>query len=97
MANRRRRLLLRSSVCWAGRMGIGRREFLGLFGGLLAKLARVSSPAAACVGEVYLNRRLGIAFSCPPGWKFVSVADMGALREGQLLALDEQVTREIWE
>lgn len=70
-------------------MGIGRREFLAAFGTLLARLAIDSSPAAARHDDQYLNRRLGIAFHCPPGWDFVRLDDMGEIQKGQLLATDD--------
>lgn len=70
-------------------MGIGRREFLSAFGTILARLATAPSPAAARHDNLYLNRRLGVAFHCPPGWDFVRLDDMGEVQKGQLLATDD--------
>jgi len=70
-------------------MGIGRREFLATFGTLLTQLAITPSPAAACHDDLYLNRRLGIAFQCPADWEFIRVEEMGEVQKGQLLAMDD--------
>ena len=70
-------------------MGIGRREFLTAFGTLLARIAISPSPAAARHENLYLNRRLGIAFHCPPGWDFVRLDEMGEVQKGQLLATED--------
>lgn len=79
-------------------MGIGRREFLAVFGACLAKLATGPSPAAAHVDDLYINRRFGLAFTRPPGWDFIELAPMGKLAQGQLLALsDPQTSAELLE
>lgn len=70
-------------------MGIGRREFLAAFGTVLTQLAIKPSPAAACHDNLYLNRRLGIAFHCPADWEFVRLEDMGEVQKGQLLDVDD--------
>jgi len=70
-------------------MGIGRREFLQIFGSLLATLATRTSDAICLSDDVYVNRKLGIGFSKPSGWKFVDVKDMGTVKKGQLLDVDD--------
>jgi hypothetical protein len=71
-------------------MGIGRRDFLKLFGATLATIAVAANPAAALLDDLYINRKLlGIAFKKFAGWRFSNVADMGVLKDGQILALDD--------
>ena len=70
-------------------MGIGRRAFLTAFGTILARLAIEPSSPAPRHDNLYLNRRLGVAFHCPPGWDFVRLDDMGEIQTGQLLATDD--------
>jgi hypothetical protein len=74
-----------------------RREFLRLFGGLLASLAVGPSPAVHRRDELYLNRRLGFTFQQPPDWTFVQVADMGEMQAGQLLEVPTDVNQWIME
>ncbi len=71
-------------------MGIGRREFLRLFGGALAAIATPGSAAVALFDDLYVNRKLGMAFRKPKGWYFGSVRDMGRIKDGQLLDLDDK-------
>ena len=78
-------------------MGIGRREFLGVVG---ATLAAVVNPTAAVavVENRYINRRLGIAFQKPDDWVFSDVKQMGEVRAGQVLAIDDlELAKEIIE
>ncbi len=70
-------------------MKLERRQFLAIFGGLLAELATSRSPAVYQNGKVYINRRLGLACSAPDGWSFVQLAEMGEIQKGQLLAVDD--------
>ena len=70
-------------------MGIGRREFLNLFGTALAGLSASPSGAIAIFDDQYVNRKLGIAFRKPPGWFFATVQEMGEVRAGQLLDLED--------
>jgi hypothetical protein len=80
------------------KMGIGRRKFLQIFGSALAALSANVSPAVAVVDEVYINRKLGFAFRKPHGWHFGDVREMGKMKEGQLLDLeDEELARQIVE
>lgn len=77
-------------------MGIGRREFLGLFGSAIAASVAVPSKAIAFVDDYYVNRRLGIAFQKPHDWVFADVKQMGDMKEGQILDLaDLERSREI--
>jgi hypothetical protein len=72
-------------------MGIGRREFLRIFGSSLAALAASPTDAASVHGELYLNRRLGVGFEKPAGWEFVDVKTMGTMQKGTLLAIEDDV------
>lgn len=69
-------------------MGIGRREFLRLFG---AGIALATNPVAAIaiLDNQYINRRLGIAFEKPNGWVFADVKQMADVKAGQVLDLDD--------
>jgi hypothetical protein len=79
-------------------MGIGRREFLQLFGGTLAALTVNSSSAIAIRDDHYINRKLGIAFIKPHGWTFADVKQMGEVQAGQILDLDDSdLARELAE
>ena len=71
-------------------MGIGRRGFIRAFGASLAALAAAPADAAGLVGDFYLNRRLGVGFRRPDGWSFANVQEMGTVKEGQLLAIDNE-------
>jgi hypothetical protein len=68
-------------------MGIGRREFLVQFGSAIAVLAS-AGRAAAFVEDLYLDREHGIAFRCPPGWKFENLAEVRRTKAGMLLDLE---------
>ena len=68
-------------------MGIGRREFLQLFGVGIAA-ARNPAAAIAILDDQYINRRLGIAFEKPNGWVFANVKQMADVKAGQVLDLD---------
>lgn len=72
-------------------MGIGRREFLRVFGAGIAAVATRPSSAIAIADDHYINRKLGIAFQKPKGWIFASIEEMGELKAGQLLDLDDVV------
>lgn len=79
-------------------MGVGRREFLRLFGAALGSLALRASPAVALLDDLYLNRKLGLAFKKPSRWHFGDVREMGKIKGGQLLDLDDaELAREIIE
>jgi len=79
-------------------VGIGRREFLKLFGGTLAALTANPSSAIAIFDDQYINRKLGIAFHKPQGWTFADVKEMGEVRAGQILDLeDTELARELVE
>jgi hypothetical protein len=78
-------------------MGIGRRDFLVMFGSTLAALA--AQPLSAVVAledDLYLNRKLGLAFRKPFGWHFADVRAMGELAAGQILAIDDPEIKELW-
>lgn len=69
-------------------MGIGRREFLQIFGSLLATVSAAPSASVCLFDDVYLNRRFGIGFTKPLDWEFIDVREMGTMRSGQLLDVD---------
>lgn len=70
-------------------MGIGRREFIKLFSGAIASLVTNPQSAVAVVEELYVNRKLGIGFRCPAGWAFADVKEMGEIKAGQILDIDD--------
>ena len=72
-------------------MGIGRREFIRVFGASLAALAAAPADAVSLVDDFYLNRKLGLGFRRPDGWSFADVQKMGSVKKGQLLAIDDEV------
>lgn len=77
-------------------MGIGRREFLAMFGAMLAEVSLTRSQAVCLFDDAYVNRRLGIGFSKPTGWEFDSVKQMGTVKQGQLLDVgDPELSRSI--
>lgn len=79
-------------------MGIGRREFMRLFGGTLASITADPSSAVAILDDLYVNRKLGIAFRKPFGWSFADVMEMGRVQAGQILDLeDTELARQLVE
>jgi hypothetical protein len=70
-------------------MGIGRREFLRVFGPLLATIATKPSTSACLLDDTYVNRQLGIGFTKPHGWSFADAEEMAAVKTGQLLEIDD--------
>lgn len=46
--------------------------------------------AVAVYNNLYLNRRLNIAFSKPNGWHYGDVKEMGRAKDGQILAMDDE-------
>ena len=70
-------------------MGLGRREFIRLLGTTVVGLTLDPGPAIALLGNVYVNRKLGIAFQKPQGWFFNHAEAMGNVKDGQVLALDD--------
>lgn len=60
-------------------------EFWNQCQATLGQLAERVSPAVYQQGDLYLNRRLGLAFTAPAGWRFVNVAEMGDVQAGQFL------------
>lgn len=72
-------------------MGIGRREFLRIFGSTLAGVC--VAPSLAVVirdDDLYINRKLGLAFRKPAGWHFASVQQMGECLRGEMLDLEDR-------
>ncbi len=67
-------------------MGIGRREFLRLFGGAIA--AAASSKVVLIDQDLFINRKLGIALHKPPGWSFTSIRQFADMKSGQIINED---------
>jgi len=75
-------------------MGIGRREFLKIFGATIASAAVSPLHAIVLSDDLYINRALGIAFRKPAGWKFLSLKEFSTLKNSQILkddALSDQL------
>ncbi len=70
-------------------VGIGRREFIRAFGASLVAVAAVPAGAVSLIDNFYLNRKLGLGFRKPNGWSFANVREMGSVKKGQLLAIDD--------
>jgi hypothetical protein len=70
-------------------VGIGRREFLKLFGTTIAATAINPLQAIVVDEDLYINRALGIAFTKPTGWYFMSIKQFSALKNEQILKDDE--------
>ena len=71
--------------------GVGRRDFLKIFGGSIA--AAASNPLSAVVvdDDVYVNRKLGLAFSKPADWSYTSLRAFRELRNDYELATSDPV------
>jgi hypothetical protein len=78
-------------------MGIGRRQFLQLCGQTFASFVAASTSAVALIDDRYVNRKFGITFTKPPGWRFADVRQMGELAAGQVLAADVEFTSDMLE
>lgn len=61
-----------------------------LFGAGLAGLTTTPSSAVAILDDHYVNRKLGIAFRKPHDWFFADIKEMGAVKAGQILDLDDR-------
>jgi hypothetical protein len=75
--------------------GIGRRAFLQFFGGIIASAAANPLSAVVVSDDVYVNRKLGLAFAKPAGWAYESIGTFRDLRDEYELAtvdpaVDEQ-------
>jgi hypothetical protein len=77
-------------------MGIGRRLFMTMFGSTMASAASSSMAAARVHGDLYVNWRLGAAFTRPTGWFFNDMRDMGEVAQGQLFELDADDVERLW-
>jgi hypothetical protein len=79
-------------------MRLGRLEFLRLSSLALAGLVIDPRKAVAVNNDVYVNRKLGILFSKPAGWEFVSVRDYDQLKEKQILKEGiEEIKDDLWQ
>lgn len=75
-------------------MGIGRRKFLQMFGATIAAIAADPLQSIVLTDDLYINRVLGIAFSKPEGWRFLSMQDFGKLKTCQILK-DDEICKEL--
>jgi hypothetical protein len=77
-------------------MGIGRRDFLKMFGAALSMAVLTPTSAISWIDDYYVNRKLGIAFRKPSGWVFANAREMGECKAGQVLDLeDADLAREL--
>ncbi|MEM9237008.1 MAG: hypothetical protein AAGB14_09525, partial [Verrucomicrobiota bacterium] len=59
-------------------------------------LVTEGSGAVAILDDLYVNRKLGIAFRKPAGWTFANAREMGEVQAGQILDLeDKELAREL--
>lgn len=75
-------------------MGIGRRQFLKLFGSVIASASTSPLQAIIVDGDLYINRALGLAFRKPPGWHYFSIESFENVRSDQIL-LDGELSEAI--
>lgn len=66
-------------------MGIGRRDFLKVFGATIAAYAAGPLEPVVLGGEYYINRSLGLAFRRPPGWSYISIKEFPKLKHDQVI------------
>lgn len=72
--------------------GLGRRRFLQLFAGAAAVAATRPLASVAVADDLYVNRRLGFAFSKPAGWGYESLKTFADMRdEYEIATVDEQL------
>lgn len=78
-------------------MGLGRRDFLKLFGVALATVsAQPFASAIAVLDDIYVNRKLGVAFQKPSNWYFNDIKEMGEVAKGQILDLiDAEIAKKV--
>jgi hypothetical protein len=75
-------------------MGIGRREFLKLFGAVIATAASTPLQAIIVSNDLYINRALGLAYKKPSGWHFLSLEVFADIKEKQQL-LESETTEKL--
>ncbi len=77
-------------------MSFERRDFLKLLG-LSASATALGPIAVVWVDDdLYVNRRLGLRLRKPKGWHFLSIREMGQLKnEQQLVTTDEKFMRDL--
>ncbi|MEP7703943.1 hypothetical protein [Paraglaciecola sp. 25GB23A] len=75
-------------------MGIGRREFLKLFGAVIATAASTPLQAIIVSNDLYINRALGLAYKKPSGWHFLSLEAFADIKVKQQL-LDSDTTEKL--
>lgn len=79
-------------------MALDRRRFLELMGLTASAVAAGSIPALWISEDLYVNRRLGLRLKKPPGWEFLNVRELRALRDEQELAcVDKRFEAELKE
>jgi hypothetical protein len=76
--------------------GLGRRGFLQLFGGVIASAAVTPVASVVLSDDLYVNRRLGLAFTKPAGWAYESLKTFTDLRdEYELASVDPDLEKEL--
>lgn len=75
-------------------MGIGRREFLKLFGAVITTVASNPLQAVIVNDDLYVNRALGLAYRKPNGWHFLSLEAFADIKEKQQLQ-DSETTEKL--
>jgi hypothetical protein len=76
-------------------MGLGRREFIRLVTSAVAGFTLAPGEAVAVCNDLYVNRHFGIAFTKPKGWFFGDIKEMGRVKDGQVLAVDDPDVSEL--
>jgi len=72
-----------------------RRDFLTMLAGLATNQA-LKAFSGVVEGDRYVNSRLGLEFSKPPSWHFVSVVDFSAVRLEQKMSYSSDEIEEVF-
>lgn len=78
-------------------MGVSRRSFLKMAGMATAGLALNPLIPVVANNEIYLNKKLGIAFRIPKEWYFYDVQKMDEMCDSQILKPDAPNIEEYFE
>jgi len=76
--------------------GIGRRGFLEAFGGIIAAAATHPRAAVVISDDLYVNRKLGLAFAKPTGWGYERITTFRDLRDDYELASVDPAADELF-
>lgn len=72
-------------------MLLNRRAFLDFCGKTFATFAAASNAAVMAADDLYVNRKLGVAFRPPGGWHIVNASAMGEVPANNLFAIEEGI------